>query len=133
MNLLPPRLHLELLQQHPRSLLEVQGVDVQSSDTYTGLQDISTHLSDQLGPDFTYSLVIIFDRQEYVPKVLRNDDTLPLHPGHELLPRLNRHDTGYDRYVDPSRSNPFDPIHKDPHVVEHLSEDEVGSGIDLGF
>jgi len=65
--------------------------------------------------------------------MLGDDDALPLDPGHELLPRLNRHDTGDDRDGDPSRSDPLDPVHKDTNIVEHLSKDEVASCIDLGF
>lgn len=65
--------------------------------------------------------------------MLRDDDVLPLDPGHELLPTLDRHDPGNDRHRDPSRSDPLDPVDKDVDVVEHLSEDEVGSSVDFGL
>ena len=133
MDLLPPRLHLKLLQEHPGALFQVQRIHVQTSDPDTSFQNIPTHLSYQLGSHLTHRLVIVLDGQKDVPEMLGNDNALPLDPGHELLPRLNRHDTGNDRDSDPSCSDPLDPVYEDADVVEHLSENEVASRIDLGF
>lgn len=133
MHLFPASLHLEFFQQHPRPLFQVQGVQMQTPDSQSTVQDIPTHLSDQLDSHCPYSLVIVLDGVENVPEVLRDDDVLPLDPGHELLPTLDRHDPGNDRHRDPSRSDPLDPVDKDVDVVEHLSEDEVGSSVDFGL
>lgn len=133
MHLFPAGLHLEFFQQHPRPLFQVQGVQMQTPDPQSTVQDIPTHLSDQLDSHCSHGLVVVLDGVEDVPKVLRDDDVLPLDPSHEFLPTLNRHDPGHDRHRDPSRSNPLDPIDKDVDVVEHLSKDKVGSSVDFGL
>lgn len=133
MHLFPASLHLEFFQQHPRPLFQVQGVQMQTPDSQSTVQDIPTHLSDQLDSHCSHGLVIVLDGVENVPKVLRHDDVLPLDPGHELLPTLDRHDPGHDRHRDPSRSDPLDPVDKDVDVVKHLSKDEVGSSVDFGL
>jgi hypothetical protein len=133
MHLFPAGLHLEFFQQHPRPLFQVQGVQMQTPDPQPAVQDIPTHLSDQLDSHCSHGLVIVLNGVEDVPKVLWNDDILPLDPGHELLPTLDRHDPGDDRHRDPSRSDPLDPVDKDVDVVKHLSKDEVGSSVDFGL
>ena len=133
MNLFPASLHLELFQEHPRSLFQVQRVEVQPPNAQSAVEDVPTHLGDQLDSDGSDRLVIVLYGVEDVPEMLGHDDVLPLDPCHEFLPRLDGHDPGYDGHGDPCGPNPFDPVDKDADVVEHLRKDEIGPSVHLGL
>jgi hypothetical protein len=130
---LPARLTVKLLQQHPSTLLKVERVNVQALDSSLFIRkDGLAHTSDKLGTDSSNFFVITLNGIKSVVEVLWNDNVLSLNPGHELLPRLNRHDTGEDWNGDTCRANVTNPLEEDGVIVEHLSEDEFGACIDLG-
>ena len=100
-------------------------------DAEVGVEDLAAHVGDVLRSGLADLGVVVLDRFEQVPQLLRDDRPRKVGPALEGRKSLDRHDAGHDRDGDAGGAEAATPVDKDVGVVKHLGKDNVGSGVDF--
>ena len=94
-------------------------------------EDLTAHLNYQALPNLFDFGIISLDRLKSSCPVWRNMTFCPGGPTQESSVGVDGHDARDDRHRNAFRSNFLYPVEENVDIVEHLSDNECSSGIDL--
>ncbi|KAL2274629.1 hypothetical protein FJTKL_03049 [Diaporthe vaccinii] len=120
---------VQLLEDHAGGLGQVHGVEVQVRNA--SRQDLAAHVSDEGLANFSSGGIVVLDGLQGIHELLGDPALHMVDPPEKTGVCGDGHDAWNDGNVDATGSDLANPAEKVVDVVEHLGDDEGGTGVHL--